>query len=194
MSLWNEDQAFNMLEYDNLNNLLRNANAEACAAECHGFLCGQICIAGFADTQQWHDYLSVRAYDTVPARECFEGIHSLIGELLVLIASPDFDFQLLLPDDTTPLADRVEALGEWCHGFLNGFGMSRDTRTALLDDECEELIEDFSKICRVGVDEDSGEEDEEALVELVEYVRVGVVSLFESLQPVGAGSGPGVLH
>ncbi|MEJ2761302.1 MAG: UPF0149 family protein [Gammaproteobacteria bacterium] len=184
---------FNMLEYDDLNKLLRNANAETCAAECHGFLCGQICIAGFADTRQWHDYLAVRVDDTAPARECFEGIHSLIGEMLVLIASPDFDFQLLLPDDAAPLVDRVEALGEWCHGFLNGFGMSPNNRTALINDECEELIEDFSKICRVGVQEGgSGEEDEQALVELVEYVRLGVVSLFESLQP--AGSGPGVLH
>jgi len=183
-----------MLDYDDLNKLLRNADAEACAAECHGFLCGQICIAGFADTRQWHDYLAMQSDDTAPARECFEGIHSLIGEMLVLIASPNFDFQLLLPDDASPLADRVEALGEWCHGFLNGFGMSHNIRTTLLDDECEELIEDFSKICRVGVDVDSGEEDEQALVELVEYVRLGVVSLFETLQPADAGNGAGVLH
>ena len=106
-----------MLEYDELNDLLWKANAEPCAAECHGFLCGQICIAGYADTGQWHDYLAVQGDDAALDQACYGEIHTLIGELHVLIASPDFDFQLLLPDDSASFRERVEALGEWCHGF-----------------------------------------------------------------------------
>jgi uncharacterized protein YgfB (UPF0149 family) len=194
MSLLNHCKGFFMLEYDELNNLLWKANAEPRAAECHGFLCGQICIAGYADAEQWHDYLALQANDTALDQACYDEIHTLIGEVHILIASPDFDFRLLLPDDSAPFRERVEALGEWCHGFLNGFGMSRDTRTAMLNDECEDLIDDLSKICRVGVDDD-GNEDEQALLELVEYVRLGVMSLFETMQPGDTGSGrPEVLH
>lgn len=172
-----------MLEYDELENLLTKVNAETCAAECHGFLCGQICVTGYADAQQWRDYLAMQVDNASRMQDCVDEIHTMVGEIRVLIASPDFDFRLMLPDDSAPFRDRVEALGEWCHGFLNGFGMSRDTRAAMINDECQELIEDFSKICRVGLDEDDEEEDERALVELVEYVRLGVMSLFDTLQP-----------
>lgn len=187
-----------MLEYDELDNLLGRVKAEPCAAECHGFLCGQICVAGYADTEQWHDYLALQAGDADLDRACYDEIHSLIGELYVLMGSPDFDFRLLLPDDTAPFGERVEALAEWCHGFLNGFGMNRDTRAAMLNEECEDLIEDLSRICRVGAGEDGLEEDEQALVELTEYVRLGVMSLYETLRPdtgVDATAGrPEVLH
>lgn len=185
-----------MLEYNELEKLLMQVNAESCAAECHGFLCGQICVAGYADTRQWREYLAIQADNAALIQEFSDEIHTMIGEVRVLMASPDFDFRLMLPDDEAPFRDRVEALGEWCHGFLNGFGMNRDTRAAMIDEECQELIEDFSKICRVGLDEDDDEEDEQALVELVEYVRLGVMSMFDTLQPDDGDDrgNPEVLH
>lgn len=184
-----------MLEYDNLDNILVDAEADTCAAECHGFLCGQICISGYPDPKQLHDYLAVDSDDKPETRKCLDEILSLGAEIRALIASPDFDFQLLLPDDKASLRERVEALGNWCHGFLNGFGMSRDIQSASLSEECRELIEDFSRICRVGLDNETDEADEQALMELVEYVRIGTMSLFETLQPADSGEDkPKVLH
>lgn len=172
-----------MLEYDELNQLLNRAHAAAGASECHGFLCGQICISGYPDPGEWHEYLAIDDKDAENVRRCAEEIYSLVDEMRIRIASADFDFQLLLPDESAPLRDRVDALGGWCHGFLNGVGMSTNIQNASIDEESRELIEDFSKICRVGLDEDKDEADERALVELVEYVRIGAMSLFDSLQP-----------
>lgn len=184
-----------MLDYDDLDDMLVDADAEACAAECHGFLCGQICISGYPDPGQLNDFLAMDIEQADRARECFDRVHSLGTEIRALIASPDFDFQLLLPDDNAPLRERAQALGDWCHGFLNGFGMSRDVQSASLNDECRELIEDFSRICRIGLDGESDEGDEQALTELVEYVRIGTMSLFETLQPENPDEDkPKVLH
>jgi len=68
-------------------------------------------------------------------------------------------------------------------------------QSVVMDEECRELIEDFSRICRIGLNADTDEGDERALTELVEYVRVGAMSLFENLQPGDPDTeGPGVLH
>lgn len=184
-----------MLDYDDLDDLLVDADAGACAAECHGFLCGQICISGFPDDRQVHDYLAIEDEEAPKARKCLDEIRSLSSEIRALITSPHFDFQLLLPDDNAPLRERIAALADWCHGFLNGFGMSKDVQSASLDEECRELIEDFTRICRIGLDSEADEGDEQALTELVEYVRIGTLSLFETLQPSQADPDkPEVLH
>lgn len=172
-----------MLEYDDLDDMLVDVDAEACAAECHGFLCGQICISGYPDNGQLHDYLAIEDEESPRVRQFFDELHSLSSEMQALIASPHFDFQLLLPDDKAPLHERIGALADWCHGFLNGFGMSRDVQSAKLSEECRELIEDFSRICRIGTDGETDESDERALMELTEYVRIGAMSLYETLQP-----------
>jgi len=184
-----------MMEYDDLDDMLVDADAQACAAECHGFLCGQICISGYPDTRQLYDYLAIEDEDAPGARRCLDEIRTLSSEAKALITSPHFDFQLLLPDERVSLCERAEALADWCHGFLNGFGTSRDVQSVVMDEECRELIEDFSRICRIGLNADTDEGDERALTELVEYVRVGAMSLFENLQPGDPDNeGPGVLH
>ena len=176
-----------MLDYDELDTLLTGVNADPGAAECHGFLCGQICVAGFPDTQVWHEYLDARSEDDGRVQDCYARIHALVTEVRAVIASPDFDFRLLLPEDDTPLSWRVDALGKWCQGFLNGFGLEEDIQSVSLDEPSRELIEDFARICHVGLDQDEAYENEQALVELIEYVRVGVMTLFEVLQPYDDG-------
>ena len=185
-----------MLEYDELDTILLEVNAEPRAAECHGFLCGQICVAGFPDTQVWHEYLNVQSVDNERIQDCYTRIHTLVTEIRAVIASSDFDFQLLLPEEETSLSERVDALGKWCHGFLNGFGLEEDVQSVTLDEACRELIEDFTRICHVGLDEDEGHENEQALIELIEYVRIGAMTLFETFQPYNTADEerPEVLH
>ena len=184
-----------MLDYDELDNILDEVAADPRAAECHGFLCGQICVAGFPDTQVWHDYLNVQTEDNARIQGCYGKIHALVTEIRAVIASPDFDFQLLLPEDDVPLSERVNALAKWCQGFLNGFGLEEDVQGIKLDDNSRELMEDFARICHVGVDEQEGDDNEQALVELVEYVRIGVMTLFETFQPYSGNEElPEVLH
>ena len=90
-------------------------------------------------------------------------------------------FELLIPDMDQPLETRMEALAEWVHGFLGGFGMvhSADTKAS---DDVKELIADFASIAQMDVDgEDDSNEAEEAFYEIVEYVRMGATYCFNEL-------------
>jgi uncharacterized protein len=184
-----------MLDYKELNNLLRMLQSDACAADFHGFLCGHICVNDFPTSGIWKDYLDIMSDDEVLMSDCHENINALVRQTIKLFESSEFDFQLLLPDDNTPIAERVSALGEWCHGFLNGFAMGKGIAQTLEDENNRELIENFTRICQLEVSDKSDESDEKALFELVEYVRMGAIFIYSQSNLYMPGvSGTGALH
>lgn len=180
-----------MSGYDVIDTLLARAEAESLAAECHGFLCGQICVTGQADEDLWMEFLDVQGDDDEMIRACYAEIRQLAARIMEEMYSEEFGLQLLLPDDDTSMALRVEALVNWCHGFLNGVGVSEGIIQAGMSEECEEILNDFSQICRLGFDEEETEE-EQSLMELIEYTRMGAIMIYEELQP--AHGRPEVLH
>lgn len=180
-----------MLDYDVIDSLLVRVEAEAYAAECHGFVCGQICVTGNADPGLWMEFLDVQGNDEDLIRICYEEMSQLAAETLEQMNSAEFGLQLLLPDDETSMALRVEALVNWCHGFLNGFGVSEGLNQSGVSEDCNEVLEDLTEICRLGVEEEDAS-DEQSLMELVEYARMGAILIFEELQPAPGQSE--VLH
>lgn len=184
-----------MLAYNELDKLLNGVYAQAHPAECHGFLCGQVCTSSTTEDDLWREFLDVQTDDNLLIEECYNEIQLLMANIVEEIQSGDFDFQLLLPDDEASLVQRVDALGEWCYGFLNGFGVGEGAAIRPLSDECREVLEDMSKISQITVEEDTDEADETALMELVEYVRVGAMMIFEEFHPEILQNGnPEVLH
>lgn len=186
-----------MLSYADLNKLLSGAHAQAQAAECHGFLCGQACAAGADDGELWKEFLDLQSDDNALIEDCYNEIQTLMNNIMEQIQSDDFDFQLLLPTDETPLQQRVSALSEWCYGFLNGFGVATGEagNNQSLSEECREVLEDIAKISQVTLEDDADEADESALMELSEYVRVGAMMMFEeSHPPLFHDTGSEVLH
>jgi len=180
-----------MSDYDVLDSLLVRVEAEAYAAECHGFVCGQICVTGVADDDLWKDFLDVQSDDDALIKTCYAEVEQLIHECQSQMSSAEFGLRLLLPEEESPMALRVEALGNWCHGFLNGYGVSENQNPAGVSADCTEVLEDFTQISRLGIDGDDAE-DEHALIELIEYVRMGAILIFEELEP--AFGRPEVLH
>ena len=183
-----------MLDFIELSELLLQVQARASASECHGFLCGQICVNGEPDQDLWREFLDVQSTDEDLIYDSCARIGSLIGEIAGYMNSPDLDFQLLLPDEGSPLEQRVNALAEWCHGFLNGFGLGSGMRSTRFSEDCREVLTDYTKICQVGLDEETDEEDEWALEDLIEYVRMGAIMIFEENYPDLSGNEERVLH
>ena len=96
-------------------------------------------------------------------------------------------FELLLPDDSQPLAQRTEALTLWCNGFVYGLGVSGADDPEKLPGDAGEIVRDLSQIMRAGVDEaDGAEANESSLTELIEFVRIGVQVIFEDLSALRA--------
>jgi yecA family protein len=183
-----------MLDYRELNNLLENLQSDADAADCHGFICGQICVTEFPLPEIWKEYLDVEPDDKQSITEGLQDLQALVAETMKSFESPDFDFYPMLPDDDTPIDERICALGEWCHGFLNGFAISQEANSCLEDDDSRELIENFTRICHIGVGEEPDQNDEKALFELVEYVRLGAIFMYDQLSMNMPGRAHGVYH
>ena len=79
-----------------------------------------------------------------------------------------------------PLREQANTLVEWCQGFLVGLGLS-SVETS--DEEVLEMIKDISEISQLEVDLLDNEENSQDFYEIVEFVRMGVLFIQETLQP-----------
>ena len=81
----------------------------------------------------------------------------------------------------TPLHERSDALSDWCTGFLFGLGLAGKDVTEVLSDDAREVVADLTEFTRLDTEEESGEGAEKAFAEIVEYLRVGVLLIYEEL-------------
>jgi uncharacterized protein YgfB (UPF0149 family) len=144
------------------------------ASELHGALCGWL-AGGGADAADWP--AKVLADPAAPTPEAGSPLDALRTATAAQFDNRDFGFELLLPDAAAPLAERAEALFAWCRGFLGGFGLAAGAQPRL-SDEGGEALHDLAKLAGASA-EDSGDEqeDEDALAEIEEFVRVAALLL-----------------
>ncbi|HEX5340713.1 MAG TPA: UPF0149 family protein [Gammaproteobacteria bacterium] len=178
------------MDFETLQTALTQSAASSGAAEAHGTLCGAVCSGTDREPDWLLQVLGESDSDDAAVRECRRLLEMARDDARRQLASFDMDFVPLLPTDAQPLAQRVEALGFWCQGFL--FGLSLGRSRELLDHlpgEAGEVIHDLAEITRAGIDAGAGDEaDEQAYAELVEYLRVAAQILYEELNPVAAAS------
>ena len=141
--------------------------------ELHGGLCGWL-AGGGPSVREWP--AKVLADDALPAPAAGSALDELRLASAAQLADRSFDFALLLPDSEASLAERSGALFEWCRGFLGGFGLSAGS-VAKLSEEGTEALGDLAKLAAAQPQSDGDEEDEEALVEIEEFVRVAALLL-----------------
>ena len=175
-----------------LEDMLFNLDAAMGATESHGALCGMLCAQGATNAAQWMLHVLGEHEKSSPGLQAvgkeLMKVHQISVEQM---NNNEINFELMLPDDDDQLEDRVEGLGIWCQGFVYGLaagGLSDDTK---LPGDTQEILMDFVEISRAGHSTgdddvievvDTNEEDELAFVEVVEYVRTGVLLINEELQ------------
>jgi len=181
----------NLPDISALDETLFKVDATMGAAESHGALCGMLCARGSTDLSEWMGHvLGEQEQGNVFLRDLANQLSELHQSTLGQMNDPYGGFQLLLPDDDDELDERTEALGDWCLGFVYGLAAGGISEDSELPEDTKELLMDFIEISRAGnnvtdLDEDSDdEEDEQAFVEVVEYVRTGVMLINEELQPL----------
>lgn len=182
----------NLPDISALNETLFKVDATMGAAESHGALCGMLCARGSTDLSEWMGHvLGEQEQGNVFLRDLANQLSELHQSTLGQMNDPYGGFQLLLPDDDDELDERTEALGDWCLGFVYGLAAGGISEESELPEDTKELLMDFIEISRAGNnvadlddDSDDGEEDEQAFVEIVEYVRTGVLLINEELQPL----------
>lgn len=143
------------------------------AAELHGALCGWLCGGG-EDSRGWLAPVFADAALAAPAAD--SPLDRLRTATAAQLADRSFEFELLLPDVDTALVERSGALFDWCRGFVGGFGLASGAG-ATLSPESQEALADLAKLAAAQPQDEGDDEDEEALVEIEEFVRVAALLL-----------------
>ncbi len=146
----------------------RSLSLGASASELHGALCGWL-AGGGANLREWPARVLADAGVATPA----EGgpLDRLRQASAEQLADRSFGFDLLLPDAETSLSERSGALFDWCRGFLGGFGLAAG-QAPTLSEEGREALGDLARLAAAAPQDDGDEEDEEALSEIEEFVRI----------------------
>lgn len=143
------------------------------AAELHGALCGWI-AGGGATAPDWLS--KVMADPALPAVAAGSVLDRLRGASAEQFEDRSFGFDLLLPEGDASLGERSGALFEWCRGFLGGFGLASG-KAPPLSEEANEALTDIARLAAATPQDDGDEEDEQALAEIEEFVRVAALLL-----------------
>lgn len=167
-------------DYREIDDVLGEANARVDAAEGHGILCGMLSAGGHVAERDW---LSQVLPEEASGMEGSHALLALFSATVWQLEDPDFSFMMALPDDEAHLGDRTQALAHWCSGFLFGLGLGGVTESTQLPGEAAEVLADLAKIASVDYElEQPGEKEEQAYGEVVEYVRVAALLVFESMR------------
>jgi len=181
-----------MPSFDEFEQLLRNDNLMVSAPELHGVLSGLIC--GGIDSDTWLPKINDLVNDGhgLPITVKKE-TQALFNQAMTQLNGDKLDFCPLQPDDDVSIRERLEALALWVQSFLVGFGVMR-TDLNKIDPEIKELIHDFSEISQLSVELDGNSNDnEQAFIEVFEYVRLGAIACFEQFKKHDKPSSP-ILH
>ena len=173
-------------DYATVTEVLERIDNGYSAAEIHGSCSGLLVVNQSADQNSWlRELLEGDAQNFH-----FQEARTLLRELFVItrqqLNDPGMGFELLLPDEDE-LEAQVAAMQDWCQGFGLGLTIAgikeKDMQT--LPADSKEWVEDVVRIGTSGeLDLDNEAESEDALAEIIEYLRVGVLMMNEEMQPL----------
>lgn len=171
------------IAYSQLNQQLKSAGIGINATELHGFLSGLLC-GGLRD-QSWLPLLyqfsnDNHAYPMALTAAVSEFYQQIADEL----ADVDgFEFTPQLVGEEAGGFARADSLSEWANHFFLGLGLARSD-LAQETGEIGEAIDDLQDICQLGYDADDNEDEiEEALEEIIEYLRTIAMLFYNHFNP-----------
>lgn len=177
--------------YNAFATLLSSSGHPVSPAELHGLLLGRSCAGAGFEVDGWlvdaSELLEGEPQENV--RNALIGLQEMVkGEL----TSDDMAIVLLLPSDDAALSDRATALGQWCQGFITGFGLNAGGKD--LSDEAKEVLQDLVAISQVQEALEESDDGESDYMEVMEYLRVAPLLLYTELAKPAAPAPKPSLH
>ena len=152
-------------------------------AECHGVACGLLSRLPDASLDAFVGLLDMLELVNSPGTGLKLSLEELLNSTRAQLADEDLGLCLWLPNDDEMLEERTIALSQWCSGFLAGLGSSGDDTLKAMSDDANDALKDLQQISTAEVtDTTESEEDENAFVEVVEYIRVVILMIREDLR------------
>ncbi len=171
-----------MIPYQPFAEHLKKLQVLASPSELQAHAAGMLCVNGQMDFKLWSSWV-VNEY-------CVDGqagagldvvLSAVFDHTKALLSQDDFSFELLLPDNEPSMAARLAVLSDWVSTFLSALGVAGYSGKEQVSQEVVEFVADLDKIARVEQDADDTEGEELDFMEIVEYVRTGVMMLSTEL-------------
>jgi uncharacterized protein YgfB (UPF0149 family) len=146
----------------------------------HGWLTGYLSTGARLTDEQWQteaeNYLETPEALPKPVQSLMTVFY---GWVLKGLENESMNYTLFMPEsDDCELSQQVDALAQWSKGFLDGFGAAGKF-SGKLDDDTKEVLQHFDAFSQVELTtEDSPEDSEDLLQELVEHARVAALTVF----------------
>lgn len=167
-----------------LGEMLAKLHVGVGASDLHGSLTGYVCGGGSAGARGWLAALELQTDAEVELSHA--PFARLYEDCAAWFSDPEMRFEPLLPETDSSLDARADALVEWCRGFLGGLGLAGVSKRQGLSADAQEILHDLGTIAGSRFEYADAEEDENALTEVIEFIRVGVLLLHAELATAGA--------
>ncbi|MGY8874267.1 MAG: UPF0149 family protein [Gammaproteobacteria bacterium] len=169
------------INYDLAKDAIQKLNTDDTISSAHGLLCGFYCVKQDIQLDDWLNEVIVTIdLQNLLEKESHQVLAEIFNNTSEQLADPTLNFWPVIADDMCTLREQANTLVEWCQGFLVGLGLSSVETT---DEEVLEMIKDISEIAQLDADLLDSEENTQDLYEIVEFVRIGVLFIQETLQP-----------
>ena len=171
--------------YEQIQDILSYVQSPYTPEDCHGMLCAMLIVNNSLQFKRWLDEICAQSeagqtleddkYDTLCA--LFEHTKQELNDTLL-------NFTLLIPEENNSLNARVASLKKWCDGFLFGLALAGVKDLTHVPEDSMEILQDITTISQASEDEEEDEMNEVAYMDIVEYIRMGVLLINEEMHPM----------
>ena len=169
------------INYDLAKDAFQKLNTDDTISSAHGLLCGFYCVKQDISLDDWLNEVLVSIdLNNILEQESHQVLAEIFNNTSEQLADPTLNFRPIIADDMCSLREQANTLVDWCQGFLVGLGLSS---VQISDEQMLEMIKDISEISQLEVELLDNEENAQDFYEIVEFVRMGVLFIQETLQP-----------
>src|SRR3989338_5029121 len=148
-----ENTHLHLPDYDTFAESITALSLNISGSELHGMMCGYLCAGADSQGEAYLRALLNNKKDE-PSRTAVLAMFSVFSISQQQINNYDFQFEMLLPEDSESLIERAQAFSEWCEGFTQAL-----------------------TIAGIGADQFYEEEAQEAFQHLIEFAELDCESL-----------------
>ncbi len=106
-------------------------------------------------------------------------LYELYRDTSELLIETKDGFDLILPDEDESIEIRVNGIATWCKGYLLGLLYNNAFSIDQIPESGAEIARDLMEIAEAAAGADDENEEDWALAELHEYIKVGSQLIFE---------------
>lgn len=167
---------------------LLKLGSETSPYEAHGTVCGLVCGRGDIEPQEWLA-LTTTGTDAIAqgdllAKEASESLSNFFFATVAALSDNNLKFYPLLPEDDSEQI-RIQGIAQWAQGFLMGLSLAGIEKFSDYPEEVAEFVEAMTSIANADDYDLAGDDsDEEAITELIEFIRIGVLLMNEEMNPI----------